>query len=345
MDIYLLDERYERDTLPCESRRELCTALLSDDSIVVGIDEATRRGQKAWCEDFLVNGAKQNEGNNNFGLERMGSCCLKDEQIFFGWCLLNTSLSNVYFREACDVTYEHFGMRALTLDHNGDLTEPVDITEGDKFQESPFCDVLGRQQREWLRNELRSSSAALSVFVSGSVVLGNPTHNYCSGMFVTGKNRSNQESIGTEISCRCTGDDFDCYRVAQKELLYLISSSQPQSGCSVIITGDLHFGDIKALYPDAHPYTQSSAYPYPSSGVTTDISETWNPVYQVMSSGLTDSTALNYSCTGERRDPLGLRTHRECDFVTGPNFGMVSVGVRNIIFLPVSLDHSNLWVL
>jgi hypothetical protein len=32
----------------------------------------------------------------------------------------------------------------------------------------------------------------------------------------------------------------------------------------------------------------------------------------------------SYSCESFRLDPLKLRMHPECDFVTGPNFGRVS---------------------
>lgn len=34
---------------------------------------------------------------------------------------------------------------------------------------------------------------------------------------------------------------------------------------------------------------------------------------------------LNYTCESFRKDPLKLRTHPECDFVTGPNFGRIVV--------------------
>ncbi|CAN0434631.1 unnamed protein product, partial [Hapterophycus canaliculatus] len=41
-------------------------------------------------------------------------------------------------------------------------------------QDSPFCEVLGREQRAWLQRELDRSTASLRLIVSGSVVLGRP---------------------------------------------------------------------------------------------------------------------------------------------------------------------------
>ena len=34
---------------------------------------------------------------------------------------------------------------------------------------------------------------------------------------------------------------------------------------------------------------------------------------------------VNFSCTGYRTDPTGLRDHPACDFVRGPSFGMLEV--------------------
>ena len=34
-------------------------------------------------------------------------------------------------------------------------------------------------------------------------------------------------------------------------------------------------------------------------------------------------TGVNYTCEDYRLDPLGLRTHPECDFVRGPSYGRV----------------------
>ncbi|CAN0271481.1 unnamed protein product, partial [Ectocarpus sp. 13 AM-2016] len=62
--IFLLDERYDRDTKPCYLRRSYCEKVRNTTSYTV------------WCTDFLRGG----HGGN-------GSCCQHDEKIFFGWCV------------------------------------------------------------------------------------------------------------------------------------------------------------------------------------------------------------------------------------------------------------------
>ncbi|CAN0300492.1 unnamed protein product, partial [Hapterophycus canaliculatus] len=54
--------------------------------------------------------------------------------------------------------------------------------------------------------------------------------------------------------CQCSNDDWDCYRPAQRNLLSQLATAP---GCSVIVTGDYHFGDIKAMRPGAEtPYSE-----------------------------------------------------------------------------------------
>ena len=53
--------------------------------------------------------------------------------------------------------------------------------------------------------------------------------------------------VPEDVMCRCGGDNLDCYRVAQQELMYLISTSSSVAGCSVVLTGDFHWSDIKQL--------------------------------------------------------------------------------------------------
>lgn len=51
--------------------------------------------------------------------------------------------------------------------------QPPDGTEAtDMGEESPFCEVLGYQQRVWLERALAASTAPLKLIVSGSVLLG-----------------------------------------------------------------------------------------------------------------------------------------------------------------------------
>ena len=56
------------------------------------------------------------------------------------------------------------------------------------------------------------------------------------------------------IECYCGGDNLDCYRVAQQELLYTINH-ESTTGCSIVITGDYHYSDIKALNPGQNLYS------------------------------------------------------------------------------------------
>ncbi len=290
VDVFLLDERYERSPLPCETRRSFCEQVLSK-----GLASYSY-SQIVWCKDFLLGGS----------LGR-GSCCDKDEKIFFGWCALNSSKASEYYRDACDVTYEHFGMRALVLSKDGStLSVPTGHELVDVQQESTFCEVLGKTQRRWLRRAVKQSTAPLKLFVSSSVLLHNPSPYDCG---VTGESGSN--SANNSVTCTCGGDNMDCYRTAQLELLHLLSSNSV--GCAVVLTGDFHFGDIKVLLPGSHTkYAQL----YNSTANS-------KPIYQVMASGMSESTAKPASCESYRLDPLQLRTHPECDFVTGPNFGRV----------------------
>ncbi len=279
VDIFVLDERYEREALPCDTRRAYCEHMLAS-------TEGTVAG-RAWCRDFLHGG--------DIGT---GSCCKKDEDIFFGWCQRNGSRSSPYYRSACDVSYEHFGMQALELDDvTGELVAPSDQDKVDSYQDSPLCEVLGKTQRRWLRNAVQRSSAALQVFVSGSVLLYNPAWHTCG-----------TRADGSPIECRCGGDNLDCYRTAQRELLHTITYLT--KSCAIVLTGDYHFSDIKALQSG---YQRYADYYNSSSNSKT--------VFQVMASGMSSSTARNVSCEDYRLDPMGLRTHPECSFVTGPNFG------------------------
>ncbi|CAM9706536.1 unnamed protein product [Discosporangium mesarthrocarpum] len=113
--------------------------------------------------------------------------------------------------------------------------------------------------------------------------------------------------------CQCGGDDFDCYRPAQKNLLSMLERAP---GCSIILAGDYHWGDIKALLPGA-----DQLYSDWFSSKDNRI-----PIYQIMASGLTTSTAIpGRKCEDWFLDPTGLRVHPECDWVPDPNFGLIKV--------------------
>ncbi|CAN0040100.1 unnamed protein product, partial [Ascophyllum nodosum] len=277
IEVFLLDERYDRAVKPCYLRQEYCEKVL--DAMDRGENTTTRT---AWCEDFLRGG----HGGN-------GSCCAHDEQIYFGWCLEPSSRDSPYWEEACDTSSKDFGKRWLVYDDAmGDVREP-DGTEEVDSQDSPFCEVLGREQRAWLQRELDQSTASLRLIVSGSVVLGKP-----------GEDAWKYE----DETIQCSWDDWDCFRVAQQNLLSQLSKAP---GCSVILTGDYHYGDIKALQPGPDTsyadWYASQDYKY--------------PIYQVMSSGMTVSTAEeNRMCEGPYVDEAGLRPYDECSMVLDPNF-------------------------
>jgi alkaline phosphatase D len=136
VDVFLLDERYNRDPLPCETRWDYCTLVVFPDTT----DRYTH--DRPFCNDFVAGGPTNK-----------GSCCDKDEKIFFGWCRLSASTDHPLWREACDVTYDLFAHRSLVLDPvTGDLG--VASESGTRFnsgvrdvdQATHFCDVLGREQ-------------------------------------------------------------------------------------------------------------------------------------------------------------------------------------------------------
>ncbi|CAM9266786.1 unnamed protein product, partial [Hapterophycus canaliculatus] len=280
IEVFLLDERYDRDTKPCYVRQQYC------DEILEPLDAGNNAtSASAWCTDFLRGG----HGGK-------GSCCRHDERIFFGWCLEPSSRDSPFWDEACDPSSREFGKRWLVFDEaTGDLRHP-DGTEEVDSQDSPFCEVLGREQRAWLQRELDRSTASLRLVVSGSVVLGRPGND--------------SHDVGGEL-CQCSGDDWDCYRPAQQNFLNQLATAP---GCTVILTGDYHWGDIKAMQPgEETPYWEW----YSSGGNKF-------PVYQVMASGMTTSTAIEgRTCDGFYLDNVGLRTHPECDLVQDPNFGLL----------------------
>ncbi|CAN0212970.1 unnamed protein product [Pylaiella littoralis] len=291
IEVFLLDERYDRTPKPCYVRQQYCEEIL--DAQDAGGDDDIEHFNTAWCTDFLKGG----HGGD-------GSCCRHDERIFFGWCLEASNRESPFWEEACDTSSKEFGKRWLVYDEGTEDLRLPDGTEEIDSQDSPFCEVLGREQRAWLQRELDQSTASLRLVVSGSVVLGRP-----------GNDTHTCDADG-EL-CQCSGDDWDCYRPAQQNLLSQLAKAP---GCSVILTGDYHFGDIKAMLP----------------GAETSYSEWYSsqdnafPVYQVMASGMTTSTAtVGRSCDTFYLDEAGLRTHPECDMVQDPNFGFLEASFED----------------
>eukprot|EP00249_Psilotum_nudum_P012012 c23529_g1_i1 orf=105-1763(+) len=281
IDIYLLDERYYRDALPCHIRKSFCqNEVLSD----------MQHPKYTWCLDFLQGG--------EFGI---GSCCKRDDEVFYGWCLQTLNRENPLWAGMCDPKSPSFGTHSIRIDHEGHLPNNVGLEHSDSNAEPSFCEVLGKKQRLWLESALLQSNAPLKLVVSSSVVLGNPVKKNCEG--------PNADIDGVE--CPCSGDDWECYKPAQLQFLELLSHVQ---GCVVLLTGDYHYSDIKVLRPGQQPYSKYYG----------DIQFSY-PLFQVMASGLTTNTGLNFSCDALRKDPLGLRDHDECSFIRGPSFGMIEV--------------------
>ena len=63
IDVFLLDERWDRDPLPCQTRRKWCEETVLIDAL---------HNKHGWCTDFLYGG---NDGK--------GSCCKKDEEVSY----------------------------------------------------------------------------------------------------------------------------------------------------------------------------------------------------------------------------------------------------------------------
>ena len=68
--LVLLDERYERDPLPCEVRADWCRRVV--------LAARRRHPSEAWCKDFLLTGGASGT---------TGSCCKAEGEMFYGWCL------------------------------------------------------------------------------------------------------------------------------------------------------------------------------------------------------------------------------------------------------------------
>ncbi|KAL6753601.1 hypothetical protein V8C86DRAFT_2724287 [Haematococcus lacustris] len=190
------------------------------------------------------------------------------------------------------------------------------------MQDSPLCEVLGRRQRAWLQAVLGPGPGpppALRLVASGSVLLGSLGY----------------ESPGALPADRiqCSGDDWVCYQPAQTHFLHTVANASGP-GCVVVLTGDYHYGDIKVAQP-------GGGWPYSAALSTAGLQR---PVYQLMSSGLTASTASGgpQACEGSyHEDLVALRPplpsspgagnssggggDGRCAYAPQPNFGLVEV--------------------
>ncbi|GFR47159.1 hypothetical protein Agub_g8850 [Astrephomene gubernaculifera] len=307
IDLVLLDERWYRDPLPCSLRRSWCEQVLTQ-------PVHTAFG---WCRDFLLDD----------GTTGRGSCCTKDDDLA-AWCALPGSRNSPLWSVACDPTSSSWASRPLVLaaDNTSLLTADERLWDDAssvqalwprllQAHDSPVCEVLGAAQRSWLSRHLAASRAALTLVASGSVLLGN-------------LNWTNPEEGA------CSGDEWSCWRPAQLNLLHTLSNVS--SGCVVVLTGDFHFGDIKHVAPGVAAAgggggggggggSGSGRAAYVDTLQATKLKK---HVYQVMASGMTDSTAhaAGAPCVGSyREDSSGLRPLGNCSYMDRPNFGMVEV--------------------
>ncbi|GLC64325.1 hypothetical protein PLESTF_000149400 [Pleodorina starrii] len=294
IDVVLLDERWYRDPLPCSLRQDWCQKVLQNPADPM----------YGWCRDFLLDD----------GTTGRGSCCTKDQDMAT-WCSLPSSrdaADPALWRAACDPTSSDWGRLPLVLGpDNATLLRADDerLWTDEQQQaalwprllqahESPVCEVLGAAQRSWLSDHLAASTAPLTLLVSSSVPLGSV----------------NFTDPATGNSC--SGDDWDCWQPAQLNLLHTLANTS--SGCVVVLTGDYHYSDIKVLAPGGRT-------PYAAAFQTNKIKK---HIYQVMASGLTESTAHHEGlpCEGTyREDLLGLRPLGRCALTSRPNFGLVEV--------------------
>ncbi|GLI65466.1 hypothetical protein VaNZ11_008816 [Volvox africanus] len=291
IDVVLLDERWYRDTLPCQMRQGWCQTILQSTS-------GSTHPMWGWCHDFLLDDR----------LTGRGSCCTKDQDLA-AWCAMSSSAADPLWRAACDPTSREWGTVPLVLGADNATLRLLDedLWSSDQFavlwprvlqaSDSPMCEVLGAAQRAWLSDHLASSLAPLTLVVSGSVPVG---------------------SIGftNPETGVCSGDDWNCWQPAQLNFLHTLANAS--SGCVVVITGDYHYADIKAVAPG-----KNTSY---APQLKTDKIK--KHIYQVMSSGMTSSTAHHEGLSCEstyREDLMGLRPLGKCALTSKPNFGMVEV--------------------
>eukprot|EP00803_Ostreobium_quekettii_P006415 evm.model.scf_1038.4 EVM.evm.TU.scf_1038.4 scf_1038:28489-36391(-) len=162
IDVYLLDERYERDTLPCHLRQEWCNNTVLKDQ---------KSGYYAWCKDFVVDG----------GVKANGSCCPSDDRFFRGWCQQSDAKTDPIWPYLCDPTSDVYAASSAAEPSNLTFQDgkplAFEVPDWDTASEvSPLCEVLGPRQRQWLSDSLAKSKAKLTIIGSGSVVFGNFLH-------------------------------------------------------------------------------------------------------------------------------------------------------------------------
>ncbi|CAG9466642.1 unnamed protein product [Pedinophyceae sp. YPF-701] len=323
VDVVLLDERFSRDPLPCSARCEWCAEfVLAENPPGGGVPSMVE-----WCRDLCVNGGELGRG----------ACCALDDQMHAG--CPRASVSDPLYPLACDPAAPAFGTEPVEVFANGTIRIRTDDEEFDARDQFGLCEMLGSEQRRWLRRVLDGSDAELVLVASGSVLLSDP---------VRTNGRENR------YQGQCGGDDWDCYAVARNQLLHELSRAK---GCVAVLTGDYHMGDLKILRPGRDTK-------YAELLGTADLRR---PIYQVMSSGMTTSTAGEhdpsecYGPDGEREaswmyNSAGLRVRSRsvgvegewykeepCGIKYGMNFGTVEVEGRRACLQIRDGDTGAVW--
>eukprot|EP00921_Rhytidocystis_pertsovi_P024304 GHVQ01039091.1.p1 GENE.GHVQ01039091.1~~GHVQ01039091.1.p1 ORF type:complete len:680 (+),score=59.72 GHVQ01039091.1:452-2491(+) len=266
ISVFLLDERYYREPVPCEVHWDRCQEALKNNE--------TQASFKSFCEDFMIRGI---------------GCCAKDDFMWNkddGWCIKNVEgeVPKLTYEELCEPASTLFGTRAWSLEE-----EESPVLHG-KDSSASFCDILGSTQRTWLQKELSRSVSRINIIASSSVVL------------------SRAKAVSS--------DSWEVYNPARKNFISTIAKSD--ASCVVILTGDFHFADIKVLRNKAGMlYTED----FMSSGLK-------YPLYQVMSSGMTDDMSRwvhEENASDYLEDPLGLRE----SLVLDANFGLIDIDWYN----------------
>jgi hypothetical protein len=141
---------------------------------------------RVWCEDFLSTG----------GYDGKGACCRQDEKFLLGYCKNTPRPPPLSFGSsggaaaeggttaapplddasiwdaACDPSSPLFGTLPLRIDTSvvpnklislKGTNQTVSPDDGDL----PLCDVLGLDQRQWLRGVVETSDAPLLLVASG----------------------------------------------------------------------------------------------------------------------------------------------------------------------------------
>lgn len=359
IQLLLTDGRWHREPMPCSRRDRWCRAVLADFARRSPDAPLSSNADAAWCSDFLVTGDPSGAVGGSMvgagGGSGGGSCCRKDDE-WGKWCASAEGLAapEAHRRALCDPTSREFGLAEAVLvpaAGAGSGTADFDVagaweqagamaaatantssssnTSATLYRrlvegaDSPLCEVLGQRQRRWLRHALQSSRAPLRIVTSGSVLLG-------SLLYGQGGEEPSATAMRPDTPQVCSGDDWLCWSRAQVNFLHtLANASAPEEGggCVVVLTGDYHYGDIKIARPIVKPGQTSP--PPPAAVQALRLDRLRAPIYQLMASGLTASTAREHQgarCEGSYREDLaGLRPLGKCSYVARPAFGAIEV--------------------